>query len=53
MRVVMDDCKFYSSALRGRCTALTELVCREKECSFYKPRLKDETDNTREDKTKA
>lgn len=47
----MMDCKFY---LRGRCTALTELVCKSKECSFYKPKVdSDDTDDRGKDKTKA
>lgn len=44
-----DDCRFY---LRGRCTALTELVCKDKECSFYKLKEKD-ADDKGENKAKA
>ena len=36
-----DDCKFY---LRGKCTALRELYCRNEDCSFYKPREDNDTD---------
>ena len=34
---IMDDCKFYEENFH-RCMALTEMVCRKEECSFYKPR---------------
>ena len=39
---IMDDCKFYEENFH-RCMALTEMVCRKKECSFYKPRCTDDT----------
>ena len=40
-QVTRDDCKFY---LRGKCTALRELYCRNEDCSFYKPREDNDTD---------
>lgn len=46
---IMDDCMFYKDKLH-RCMALTELVCKNKECSFYKPKDTDGSDNKEDEK---
>ena len=37
--IPLDDCEYY---YRGKCKKLNELICEEKECSFYKPKKKGE-----------
>ena len=39
----LEDCRFYNGK-RIRCEALTDLICRYRKCSFYKPEGEDDTD---------
>lgn len=45
---IMDDCEFYNKNFH-RCMALTEMVCKKKECSFYKPRGVNDTNMGKSD----
>lgn len=48
--MLMEDCQFYQLIMgrTSRCAALTEMVCRKEECSFYKPiGVKNEREDTK------
>lgn len=49
MDKIYDDC--FALNKYGHCTALTEKVCRNKECKFYKPlKVYEELDKKRKER---